>query len=235
MNCYICKDETENGYLHKICICEDSLLCKDCLILSNTNINNPLNTSDNKYKCCVCRRDLKFIFTNGKEYYKNIFFFYLIKSISLLCDVYPIIYIYCVAKDYDIQNSILYISPDYFLINCMIHTLVIKFIIKEKILTFYHNQNENIKIEKIINIDYFYIIAINILFVLFIIIFNVNLYDFYTLLILIPFYYIPFLSIVLSSSILILARNLTYFKRTYGNKKLFVRGLIYNNYNTNNI
>ena len=37
MTCYICKDEPE--VLYKICSCVDSLLCIECLELSNNNIN----------------------------------------------------------------------------------------------------------------------------------------------------------------------------------------------------
>jgi len=49
MKCFICHDE--NIDLLKICICKESLICKECYKIFHNNVNYP-------YKCQICRRKL---------------------------------------------------------------------------------------------------------------------------------------------------------------------------------
>ena len=74
MTCYICKDEPE--VLYKICSCVDSLLCIECLELSNNNINGRDTYHENMLKCSICRQFLEFNYYN-KDYYKNVVTFHL--------------------------------------------------------------------------------------------------------------------------------------------------------------
>ena len=74
MECVICKDNFENT--NKICICNSSYLCNDCLQLSN---NNKIK------KCPICRRDLEY--TNHYKYC-NIFFSFFLFNFKLLCTLY---------------------------------------------------------------------------------------------------------------------------------------------------
>ena len=45
--CYICREETD--VLNKICVCEDSYICNDCLEISDENINDETNFNEKAY------------------------------------------------------------------------------------------------------------------------------------------------------------------------------------------
>ena len=80
--CFICKDEYEEIY--KICQCQDSLLCGDCLTISNaTNMN----------LCPICRRPLNIDYIRDKcKYFKLIMPTIAINLISIMVPlIYPII------------------------------------------------------------------------------------------------------------------------------------------------
>jgi hypothetical protein len=87
MECFICKDEFEN--INKICVCNSSYLCNDCLNLTN----------DNRIKKCpICRRDLECI----KQYkYCNILFYLLVMKFTLLI----ILSIYMLGPLYLMYNN----------------------------------------------------------------------------------------------------------------------------------
>jgi hypothetical protein len=80
--CFICKDE--HNEIYKICQCQDSFLCEDCLTISNaTNINI----------CPICRRPLKIEYIRDKcKYFKLIIPTIGINFMSIMIPlIYPII------------------------------------------------------------------------------------------------------------------------------------------------
>lgn len=64
--CYICHDDSAQ-YFNKICKCNESLLCDDCLIEIN-NDNNKIKNS-----CAICKQKLKLKYTRNYEFYKHLF------------------------------------------------------------------------------------------------------------------------------------------------------------------
>nr|QDY52137.1 hypothetical protein 4_17 [Mimiviridae sp. ChoanoV1] len=59
MSCFICRDSPQEVY--KICECVDSILCNECLVMTNTN---------NIIKCPICRKILKT--TKTRNYYETL-------------------------------------------------------------------------------------------------------------------------------------------------------------------
>lgn len=59
MSCFICRDSPQE--INKICECEDSIICNECLIITNTN---------NIIKCPICRKILKT--TKTRNYYETL-------------------------------------------------------------------------------------------------------------------------------------------------------------------
>ena len=232
MSCYICKDEV--SILNKICECEDSLVCGDCLSLNNENINDPNNLNENRLKCCICRRYLKFNYCRSSKYYTKTFFFFIIKFIALLSDIGPIIYTFCL-KDQIYPNS-LYVNRDYFLISSMIQVIFLKYMIKYILINISKFNNINDEIKYTISFEYCYIFISNIFLGLLTLINNNSISSTYTLLILLPLYYIPFFSLVIVSMILNLHKVLEFNTRIYSHKKIQVRQIIkYSNSNSNSV
>jgi len=110
--CFMCRDNYDD--LYKICTCFDSVLCRECLLITN-------NT--NMSRCPICRRNLKikFIinkFTIASEIMKKIFFtiFYFGMSLS-----YPI-YSYVKYKD----KYHIYLFFSMLFINLFVDRIIIK-------------------------------------------------------------------------------------------------------------
>ena len=229
MACFICRNE--EPILNKICVCEDSLICNDCLALNNENVNREGDYNENRLKCSVCRRFLSFSYYKNRDYYFNMIWYYLIKIICIISDISPIIYVYQLPDQF--YPNALYANSEYFLISCMLQVIFFKFIIKEsflKITNFSVNNNNNIR-EKMsfsnrIDLIYF-CLNITFLIVLYLIKSN-NTSDTYTLLYLVPLYYIPFFSIILVNGFLSQVNIKNYYSRKYSKKKIMVRSLIYN-------
>ena len=117
--CFMCRDYYDD--LYKICSCYDSVLCRECLLITN-------NT--NMSRCPLCRRHLRIKFITDKctvalEIFKKIFFiiFYFGMSLS-----YPI-YSYVKYKDkYD-----LYLFLSMLFVNIFIDRIIVKKMSKELI------------------------------------------------------------------------------------------------------
>lgn len=123
--CFMCRDNYDD--LYKICTCFDSILCRECLLITNnTNIS----------RCPICRRNLKIKVITDKciittEFLKKIFFiiFYFGMSLS-----YPI---YAYMKYNDKYHLYLFFSMIF--VNIFVDRIIIKkmsleLIVSEKIL-----------------------------------------------------------------------------------------------------
>ena len=97
MICMICHDSCQE--LLKICNCNESLVCKDCIKKLNDDKTN---------FCPICRTPLRIELSfNSKTFLKNIFYYFSTLSIILLIQLYP--FIDFVNKTQTVNNtSILY-------------------------------------------------------------------------------------------------------------------------------
>lgn len=92
MICLVCKDY--NQIVNKICVCNDSVLCDDCLILTNN--------SDMKL-CPICRRNLNYVIIRDYlKYLKLLLPTLLLQFFSIFL---PIIYpIHILTNEYNEFN-----------------------------------------------------------------------------------------------------------------------------------
>jgi len=117
--CFMCRDNYDD--LYKICSCFDSVLCRECLLITNnTNIS----------RCPICRRNLKIKVITDKcivtmEIFKKIFFilFYFGMSLS-----YPI---YAYVKYNDKYHFYLFLSM--FFVNIFVDRIIINKMSQEMI------------------------------------------------------------------------------------------------------
>ena len=88
MNCIICREEFSN--INKICICRDSYVCNNCLILANNN---------NMNRCPVCRKNLNYTYYRDYSQYTKIIIKPIFANIATI--IIPLIY-----PIYDLYNNI---------------------------------------------------------------------------------------------------------------------------------
>jgi len=168
MICFICKDY--NQTLNKICICEDSLLCDECLILTN-NTNIKL--------CPICRRELKYKTT--RDYFKFIKLLFPSLIIQFLSIAGPLIYpIYILAKEYNHLN----------LLSFLITLFCVS--ILEPIISWKISREFNIKINKYLA----YKLSLMVIFIpIYSLFYSKDKYIYYLFTYIFPFYIIPTLMI----------------------------------------
>ena len=222
MTCYICKDEPE--VLYKICSCADSLLCIECLELSNNNINGRDTYHENMLKCSICRQFLEFNYYNNKDYYKNVVTFHLMKFLTIGFELMTIFYIYYLQNQ--LYPTKLYANPDFFLGNAIFQVWFLRYTTK---CIFIKNSNTNHEELLDYQLDSIYIIF-NILF--FIILYyssDSDIADLYTVMVLMPLYYVPFLFFIMVDVLLKYTDLLDDYQKKYTNKNIKVKSVIYNN------
>ena len=222
MTCFICRDEVNK--LFKICVCQDSMVCEDCFSLTNQNINDPENYQENRLKCPVCRRYFEFQYINNMKYLKNITFFLGIKFICLLSEIAPLIWVYQLPNQ-EYPNN-LYTTKNHFFLNSLIQVIFLKGGIKYYLMQNLKNLNEMEKIKWNLNIDYIYIFISNIFFLVLTLLKDYKTSESYTMMILLPFYYIPFFVIIMIYFTLNFNQNMIFYKRRYREKKVKINQIL---------
>lgn len=100
-NCMICKDYCED--LYKVCSCVDSVLCEDCLTITNTT---------NMQICPICKRNLKIKLI--KDYSKYCKLLVPVLFINLLSIFIPLIYpIHNLVNKYNVESLLVFIITLY--------------------------------------------------------------------------------------------------------------------------
>ena len=98
MSCFICRDSPQEIY--KICDCQDSILCNECLVMTNTN---------QIIKCPICRKLLKT--TISRNYYETFKLSFQYFGLKFLLYFLPLIFpIYSYYKDYDLKAITLFLT-----------------------------------------------------------------------------------------------------------------------------
>lgn len=116
MSCFICRDSPQE--INKICDCEDSLLCNECLIITNTN---------NIIKCPICRKILKT--TKTRNYYQTLKLSLQYFGLKFLLFMIPLIFpIYSYVKNYEYKEITFFLTLYCILI---FEPLIIKIVTKE--------------------------------------------------------------------------------------------------------
>ena len=142
--CYICREETD--ILHKICVCEDSYICLDCLELTNENINDETNLNENRLKCPICRRFFKFTLLGSSKYYLNLFYIWFIKILGVVVSITPILIIYHESNQK--YPDKIYSNKDSFLYSCILQVTTLKYITTHLIidLSVYENKKDDLRL-----------------------------------------------------------------------------------------
>lgn len=228
--CYICRDTTE--VLNKICVCEDSYICLDCLELTNENINDNTNFNENRLKCPICRRFFKFSLLGSSKYYLNLFYLWFIKIFGIVVSITPIIIIYNESNQK--YPDKIYSNKDSFLYSCILQVITLKYVTTTLVidLSDYENKKDDIHLSLII--EYIYLIINSIFSIIFLIYKSSNNAEIYTLLTLVPSYYIPFFSIVLISMCISYMDLVTYLRKEFCKKSIQIINIFHNNNNISN-
>ena len=99
--CMVCRDYNET--LYKVCSCFDSVLCEDCLSISNTS---------NIHNCPICRRNLKIRFIRDYIRYCKLLIPNLL--VNILVIIIPLIYpIHILINEYNEKTLTLFIITLY--------------------------------------------------------------------------------------------------------------------------
>ena len=98
MSCFICRDSPQEVY--KICECIDSILCNECLVMTNTN---------NIIKCPICIKLLKTKKT--RNYCKTLKLSLKYFGLKFLLYFLPLIFpIYSYSKNYNYKEFTFFLS-----------------------------------------------------------------------------------------------------------------------------
>ncbi len=224
-NCYICRDTTE--VLNKICVCEDSYICLDCLELTNENINDNTNLNENRLKCPICRRFFKFSLVGSVKYYLNLFYIWFIKILGFAVSITPIVIIY--GESNQEYPDKIYSNKDSFLYSCILQVTTLKYISTHLIidLSDYENKKDDTHLSLII--EYIYLTVNTIFSIIFLIYKSKNNAEIYTLLTLVPSYYIPFFSLVLISMCISYFDLVIYLRKEFCKKSIQIKNIYHNN------
>lgn len=223
--CYICREETD--VLNKICVCEDSYICNDCLEISDENINDETNFNENRLKCPICRRFFKFSLLGSTKYYLKLFYIWFIKILGVVVSIIPIIIIYKESNQ-EYPDKI-FSNKDSFLYSCILQVTTLKYITNHLILELseYKDEKKNLKLS--LTIEYIYLILNSIFSIVFYIYDSKNNAEIYTLLTLVPSYYIPFFSLVLISMCISYFNLVNHLRKEFCKKSIQVINIYYNN------
>jgi hypothetical protein len=219
--CYLCRDDTNLCY--KICTCEDSLLCGDCLDLTNEDMNRIENLKRDE-KCSVCRKKLNIYYkTNNYRYRieKGVYFF--TNFIMLLLEYLPFLFIV-----FDKTQTFKYFndSRDVFAGVCGLTTIIFKYNMIDLLIYYSYvvDIKEQNKLRNRINLIY---TIINIIVFFVFISLNINtLSIMYFSIVILPFYFIPFMSSFLVRQICNTYLYLQILKKECSKKKIITNGFI---------
>lgn len=189
--CMVCRDYNET--LYKVCSCFDSVLCEDCLSISNTT---------NIHLCPICRRNLKIRFIRDYSRYCKLLIPTLL--INLLAIFIPLIYpIYNLIHFYNGETLMVFLITLY-------AVLLLQPIISYRISTEFKIRHRKYLFSKVIMM---------ILFIPILFLFDKrDRHLCYVLLYIIPFYIFPNLCITLLD---IIDKKKAY--KTYLNNKTITR------------
>lgn len=227
MACYLCQDTEEEGTtLYKICVCEDSLLCLECLKLTEENLNKK-PFQENKSKCSICRRQLKIYHELGDSYLKQVGIFILIKISAIVTEIYPPLYIYNLKNQK--YPTDLYTNKSEFLITAITHCILIRYLLKkfyQYIYRFNHSGQGEYQNLGFLKMDMIYIFLVNIFMI---VLFNIspdNLGDIYTLMVMLPFYYVPFVVSLVICIFITLINSIDELQTKFSYKKITLRNMV---------
>ena len=227
MACYLCQDTEEEGTtLYKICVCEDSLLCLECLKLTEENLNKKPH-QENKSKCSICRRQLKIFHELGDTYLKKVGIFILIKIGAIVTEIYPPLYIHNLKNQ--TYPTELYSSNSNFLISIIAQSIIIRYFIKKlyhEISVFQNPENIVMNHLSYLKLDMIYIFLINIFMIGLFNISHDKTSDVYTIMVILPIYYLPFSLLLIICIMMNLINSIDELQRKFSYKKITLRNLV---------